>query len=234
MVADALVYHPTVAHYLRFVATTIGRDKLLRTIQYFARFYAWYLVRTKHSAARVAPLEAITKHFGLSRKLLSIGKNVEHLKAAAVAADARGLDPVLQYCTVARQLCYALYLTLDTVTYLDVVGIRRSSAAKRLQRDAYKAWLAGLIFNTVAGVYSLAQLRRRQSVLDRKEGEGVVEGKRLERERMATNLQLVSDLCDITLPSSALGYVNLHDGVVGLAGLVSSVIGVWNVWQKTA
>lgn len=58
------------------------------------------------------------KHFGFSRKLLRVGKNVEHLKAAAVAADSKGLDPVLKYCAVGRQLGYAAYLTLDTVTYV--------------------------------------------------------------------------------------------------------------------
>ncbi|GJD00895.1 peroxisomal biogenesis factor 11 [Colletotrichum higginsianum] len=55
MVADALIYHPSVAHYNKFVATTVGRDKVLRTLQYFARFYAWYLFRTNGSKAEIAP-----------------------------------------------------------------------------------------------------------------------------------------------------------------------------------
>ena len=54
------------------------------------------------------------------------------------------------------------------------------------------------------------------------------------RERNAANAQLLSDLCDLTIPSSALGYVNLDDGIVGLAGTVSSLIGVWATWKKTA
>ena len=54
------------------------------------------------------------------------------------------------------------------------------------------------------------------------------------RERTATNLQLISDLCDLTVPSAALGYANLDDGIVGLAGTVSSLIGVWSTWKKTA
>ena len=53
------------------------------------------------------------------------------------------------------------------------------------------------------------------------------------RERTSTNIQLVSDLCDLTVPGSALGYVNLDDGIVGLAGTVSSLIGVWTAWKKT-
>ena len=47
---------------------------------------------------------------------MRFGKFVEHFKAAAVAADAKVMDPVLRYCAVGRQLGYAGYLTLDTVT----------------------------------------------------------------------------------------------------------------------
>jgi peroxin-11B len=54
------------------------------------------------------------------------------------------------------------------------------------------------------------------------------------RERAATNIQLISDLCDLTVPSAALGYANFDDGIVGLAGTVSSLIGVWATWKKTA
>jgi peroxin-11B len=54
------------------------------------------------------------------------------------------------------------------------------------------------------------------------------------REANAVKLQLISDLCDITVPSSALGWVNLDDGVVGLAGTVSSLLGVYGQWKKTA
>ena len=54
------------------------------------------------------------------------------------------------------------------------------------------------------------------------------------RERDITNLQIVSDFCDLCIPSSALGYTNLDDGIVGLAGTVSSLIGIYATWKKTA
>ena len=41
---------------------------------------------------------------------------MEHFKAAAVAADAKAMDPVLRYFAVGRQLGYAGYLTLDSIT----------------------------------------------------------------------------------------------------------------------
>lgn len=234
MVADALVYHPSVAHYLRFVATTVGRDKLLRTIQYFARFYAWYLARTNGLPTQIAPWDALKKQFGLTRKLLRIGKNVEHFKAAAAASDAKTLDPVLRYAAVGRQLGYAGYLSFDAATVLDSVGAVKSPRAKTYQREAYRFWAFGLAFSILAQSYTLYRLRQREAKVDKKEGEGVVESKRISLERAASRLQLLSDVCDLTVPSTALGWASFDDGFVGLAGTVSSLIGVYTQWKKTA
>ncbi|MCJ1486063.1 Peroxisomal membrane protein PMP27 [Schaereria dolodes] len=234
MVADAILYHPTVAHYLRFVATTVGRDKLLRALQYFSRFYAWYLFRTNNPSRLIAPFEAIKKQFGLSRKVMRLGKNVEHFKAAAVAADSKNMDPVLKYCAIGRQLGYATYLSFDMVTFLDACGVRPMASAKRIQQEAYKAWFIGLTFSAIGGVYKLWLLRQQEEGIDRKDGESVMESKIQERERASTHIQLVQDLCDLTIPSAALSYANLDDGIVGLAGTASSLIGVWTTWKKTA
>ncbi|KAL9025501.1 MAG: hypothetical protein Q9196_005685 [Gyalolechia fulgens] len=235
MTADALVYHPAVSHYLRFVATTVGRDKLLRTLQYFSRFYAWYLFRTNTPTRLIAPFEAIKKQFGLARKVLRLGKNVEHFKAAAATMDdTKARDEFLRYCAVGRQLGYGMYLTLDMATYVDSAGIWKLESAKRLQKEAYRAWFVGLMFNTIAGLYTLWGLRQRELEVNKGDGEGVVESKKIQRERATTNLQLISDVCDLTIPGSALGYANLDDGIVGLAGTMSSLIGVWNTWKKTA
>lgn len=115
---------------------------------------------------------------------MRLGKFVEHFRAAASAYDAKALtssEAFLKYCTVGRQLGYAGYLTFDNLTFLDSAGIRRSDGAKRAQVKAYQAWMVGLIFSAVGGVYRLSLLRGREKDLDRKEGEGVVELKRIER-----------------------------------------------------
>lgn len=53
-------------------------------------------------------------------------------------------------------------------------------------------------------------------------------------ERNVSQLQLLSDLADLTVPTSALGLANFDDGFVGLAGTLSSLIGVYTQWKKTA
>ena len=86
---------------------------------------------------------------------MRLGKFVEHFKAAALAADSKSMDPILKYLAVGRQLGYAFYMTFDAMTYIDQVGIRKFNGAARLQKEAYRAWLAGLLCNVVAGIYTL-------------------------------------------------------------------------------
>jgi peroxin-11B len=102
--------HP---HVQALTGHLVGRDKALRTLQYLSRFLAWYLYRTNHPASSIAPFEATKKQFGLTRKLMRVGKFVEHFKAAAIASDAKSVDPVLRYTAVGRQLGYAGYLLAD-------------------------------------------------------------------------------------------------------------------------
>ena len=120
------------------------------------------------------------------RKCLRIGKFVEHLRAAATAADARDgvTDPILRAAAVGRQLGYAMYLTLDTLTYLDAAGVRRSTWAAAAQREAYRAWTAGLVCSVVGGVYSLYRMGvegSRVKAVQGTDAEKSLEGKRMLR-----------------------------------------------------
>lgn len=138
---------------------TVGRDKTLRTIQYFSRFLAWYLLRTNHSQSTVDVFNGIKKNFGSVRKAMRLTKFIEHFKLAAVASDTKTSDPIVKYLAVGRQLGYAFYMLLDNLTYPDNAGIRKFEAAARLQKEAYRAWAVGLACNVVAGVYALYNLR---------------------------------------------------------------------------
>ena len=163
------------------------------------------------------------------------------------------MDPVLKYLAVGRQIGYAGYMLLDNLTYIDFAGIRKFEGAKRMQKEAYRAWVAGLACNVAAGVYTLYNMRleaKKQN--ESADAEKTVQLKTLEkcalsrtisgrgdadvndRERTATQLQLVSDLCDLTVPTANLGLINFDDGIVGLAGTTSSLIGLSAAWAKTA
>lgn len=54
--------------WLKFTATTVGRDKIYRAVQYFSRFLAWYLLRQGSSKETVARFNNLKKTLALSRK----------------------------------------------------------------------------------------------------------------------------------------------------------------------
>ncbi len=63
-----IILHPYLSQLLRFWSTTVGRDKTYRTIQYAARFLAWYEYRKGATKETVARLTALKSQLGLSRK----------------------------------------------------------------------------------------------------------------------------------------------------------------------
>ena len=102
---------------------------------------------------------------------MRVGKFVEHFKLASELYDATATvrfnagDQILQYLAVLRQLGYAFYLTFDTLTVLDALGARKSATAKRLQMQAYKAWLIGLVASALAGILSTYRFMRQAEIM---------------------------------------------------------------------
>lgn len=113
---------------------------------------------------------------------MRLGKFIEHLKAAAVAVDAKNMDPILRYLAIGRQLGYAAYLSLDNLYYLHNTGIRKIEGGDNLSKTAYKAWWCGLACNVLAGVYTLYKVQGQQKKLaSSDDAEKKVEEKKLEK-----------------------------------------------------
>lgn len=218
-------------------ASIVGRDKVLRTLQYFARFYSWYLYRTNNPTSAIQPWTAVKNQFGLTRKIMRVGKFVEHIRAASELYDAAmkqgSGDKIVQYLQTLRQIGYGGYMLFDTMTVPNAIGATKFEGAKRWQATAYRFWLTGIVASTLAGIYKLYHLSQRARQIDEKDPDGKMEKIKLARQRKVANIQLTSDLCDLTVPATALGYTNFDDGIVGLAGTLSSLLGIQGVWEKT-
>ena len=122
-----------------------------------------------------------------------------------------------------------------------LLGAWKTKRADGWQREAHRFWIAALLFNIAGGSYSLWRLRARQlqqqqqdAVAEKSAGRDAADARKSQREAAAARLQLVSDLCDLTIPLSGTGLANLDDGIVGIAGTISSLIGTWSQWRKSA
>lgn len=162
-------------------------------------------------------------------------------------------EPVLKYLAIGGQLGFAGYLVFDNITSIKAIGIHKLPSAERLDILADKFWAAGLIFSIMACLYILVhtQPKKRAKPAERERYSdenkcakyvrslyilhAVQSANRSTcRERSDAWIQLISDLCDLTVPGKSLGCAAFNDGLVGLAGTMSSLIGAWTQWKKTA
>ncbi|KAJ3561281.1 hypothetical protein NP233_g10292 [Leucocoprinus birnbaumii] len=239
-IASQIVFHPIVSQSLKYGGTNLGRDKAYRAIQYFARLYAWYLLRQggKEEAARWTALKA---HLGLARKLMRLGKPMEHLQAAFKASFSSG--PAAEVITtVARQIGYFVFLTYDTVIWANTIKFIKldPETAQRVAKRSFQFWFAGIVFSLINGVLKTARLQKEQRALQESAPWGEKDlGEEAAREtklnavkiaRGATRKQMIIDMCDVWIPATGAGVTNLNEGALGILGLISSLLGVKAQW----
>ncbi|KIL70703.1 hypothetical protein M378DRAFT_194965 [Amanita muscaria Koide BX008] len=240
-IASQLIFHPTVSHALKYSGTTAGRDKAYRAVQYFARFYAWYLL-SKGSKDRAERWSVLKAHLGTARKLLRLGKPVEHLQAALRAALSNGPFGE-QLTTIARQISYFGFLTYDAFVWANAVKFIRLSpeTAQKIQKSSFQLWFAGILFSIINSTLKTIRLIKESKRLKASKTWGekdlADEAARdarlaaIKASRTATGQQLIIDTLDIWIPATGAGLVNVNEGVLGVFGLITSVLGMKAQWN---
>lgn len=99
--------HSGVDHFNRYLNTTVGREKLCRLVQYFARFYAFYLFRSGAPKDTIQRWVDLKTHLGNGRKFFRLLKPVEFAQTGVKSLTIR--DEVLRYTSVAKQIGMAFY-----------------------------------------------------------------------------------------------------------------------------
>jgi len=239
--ATQLVLHPVVSQSLKFGGTTTGRDKLYRTIQYLSRFLAWYFdyKGNKLDAVRWISLKT---HLGTARKLMRLGKPIEHLQAILRASASNG-SSVETLLLIAKHVGYFAFLSYDAIAWVHAVRFIKlnKGAAERVLRRSFQFWFAGIIFSLAHGSVKSARLRRESKSIQESKVWGEKDlAQEATRETNLTSLtaarktvhrQLVVDLLDIWIPASGSGLLGVNEGILGVVGLISSVIGAKVQWN---
>ncbi|KXN89907.1 Peroxisomal membrane protein PMP30A, partial [Leucoagaricus sp. SymC.cos] len=208
-----------------------------RAVQYFARFYAWYLLRNgnKDEAARWAGLKA---HLGLARKhslVIRLGKPMEHLQAA-LKASLTSDPPAETITTVARQIGYFGYLIYDTLVWASTIKFMKLDprTSQRVARRAFQFWFAGIVFSIINGALKTARLNKEERRIQGSVPWGVPFPRSNintpESARTATRQQIIIDMCDAWIPATGSGILNINEGALGILGLISSLLGAKAQW----
>ncbi|GBE77920.1 peroxisomal biogenesis factor [Sparassis latifolia] len=240
-VANQVVLHPLASQSLKLLSTTLGRDKLYRAVQYFSRFFAWLLL-SRGDKLNAARWNALKAHLTLGRKLMRLGKPLEHLQAALRALHSpihSSTELGEQLTTIARQLSYFGYLMYDSFVWANAVKFfnLKPSTGENVSRLSNRFWFAGILFSITNGLLKAGRLASEvQRLQGMTVGEKGVEVDRdlklaaLRTAREATRHQFIIDILDVWIPATNLGFVNFNDGVLGIFGLVTSLMALNQQW----
>lgn len=240
--AAQLILHPYTSQFLKVLATTNGRDKAYRAAQYFARLFAWVLIRRGY-AVEGSRWNNLKSSLASGRKLMRLLKPLENLQAALRAIQTGG--PAAEQITIiARQLSYFAYLSYDMLVWVHsvrFVSFTPEQAAK-YNKLSYRFWLSGILFSITNGFLKGNRLASESRALRNPTSEKFQFDDGAKRSRLAAlasessaaHYQLIIDLLDVWLPATALNIVNLNDGVAGTLGFVSSLMGFRSQWAAIA
>lgn len=231
MVLDTVVYHPSVSRLIRFLDSTAGREKVLRLLQYLARFLAF-----QQSSVLAKYLQG---QFTVVRKILRFLKPLNHLQAAAKFYDNRlSGDALVRVCNVVKNLAYAGYLTFDQVNLLRLLRVVPVNKFTGSQAPLWSnwCWFFGLLSGLIMDVrkIQLAQTRIVALVAEQGAGEKPEGDKLLSKsyqERATATRRLLWDSIDSFIVLNNLKFLHNQDGYIALAGVATSLLGLQDLWK---
>lgn len=116
---DKMVFtHTGVDAFNKYLNTTVGREKLCRCVQYFARFYAYYLLRRGSPAETVQRWVDLRTHIANGRKFYRLLKPVEFAQAGIKSLNAP--DEIVRFTGVAKQLGMCLYYLSEVFVLVSI------------------------------------------------------------------------------------------------------------------
>ncbi|KAI9183138.1 Peroxisomal membrane protein PMP27 [Blastocladiella emersonii ATCC 22665] len=223
---------------IKYTATTTGRDKVYRLVQYLCKFLAYRLAQTDSAGSNkdlVAKLTKLVKHLSLSRKLMRIGRPIEYAQNL-ITGLATQRDEVIKYCVVGKNALLTVWMGYDFLAWAQGVGLWKSDNPTTFSNRLNKFWFSGLVCGLVSTAYQIHKNETRLAAVKAASGnaseEIVKEEKALIANRRKLARQIFQESLDILVPAKGLGYIGLSDGVIGLTGALTSLMGVQAQWKK--
>ncbi|CAL1547536.1 unnamed protein product [Lymnaea stagnalis] len=233
---------------VKFNSLASGRDKLFRLLQYGSKFTWWYLHRYGANPEVVDRLQKLGNALSTTRKFMQLGKSLDFVHGALRSLHLT--DSILRWSITLAKLNQSVSLLFDHIIWAGRLGLAQIDKDKWSNLSA-RFWIVTLTLNLVRDIYDIyliisQELRLRIAKSSRSHYKnGVSEHKSITRPSMTNTqliykclyenqpvfLDLVKNLSDLILPLEALGFVRVSPGIQGLAGTVSSLIGIVTAWN---
>ncbi|XP_051848790.1 peroxisomal membrane protein 11B [Antechinus flavipes] len=239
--------------WVRFSAQSQARERLCRAAQYACSLLGHALQKHGASPELQKQIRQLEGHLSLGRKLLRLGNSADALESAKRAVHLS--DVVLRFCITVSHLNRALYFACDNVLWAGKAGLAPLVDQEKWAQRSFRYYLFSLIMNLSRDAYEIRLLMEQESSacwrrpkvstagnLGGGESGGDPRGSlphlalqlrlrvlllaRVLRGHPPLLLDVVRNTCDLFIPLDKLGLWRCGPGVVGLCGLVSSILSI--------
>ncbi|XP_017261560.1 peroxisomal membrane protein 11A [Kryptolebias marmoratus] len=230
---------------VKFTNQSQGRDRIFRATQYACALSVYLLRNSSGRKDLVAKLKQLETNMSSGRKLFRLG-NAAHSIVAAKRST-RLSDRVLCLTLTVANFSRGLYFLCDNMLWARSVGLIRNIDKERWSSNSSRCYLCSLLLNLARDVYVALQLmaeKKRDEKFKRRMGQHLGESPQVAeavipeldaftfllletlKSHPAVALDSLKNICDLFIPLDRLGIYKTNAGVVGLCGLMSSLLGI--------
>lgn len=160
--------------------------------------------------------------------VLRFGRFIESLYASLPLLDDK--KPSVRYFLVLSKIANSLFLLADHILWLGRADIC-SVNTEKCSEISNKYWLFSITMSLVRDVCEISQIDFKTLVQQndiRKAPDFLTKiAKGMKVAQANVFVDTLRNSCDFFIPLTALGYVKLSPGTVGLLGTISSLLGLW-------
>ncbi|KAI8806511.1 peroxisomal biogenesis factor 11 [Cladochytrium replicatum] len=226
----------TADHSVKFLSTAMGRDRIYRFIQFYARYLVWRLQKNGGDKDTIERLQKLGSSLAQTRKLLSAGRQLEFVRGIQKALTVK--DDITRLTTIVKNICLSIWLTYDFLGWAHTAGVYKFESIKEINKRGFQFWLLALATSILGNAHKLRlnaiklELEGKSLRKSPKDETSVKAIRALKSERSKLVLATVQDSLDSLIPISALEYVNIESGYVGLIGAITSALGGYTQWTS--
>lgn len=216
---------------LKFVGTLDGRDKLCKVMQYGSRVIQFHLLSADPKSELGLRLLNLYKGTSTARKCFRLGKFLNEGKKLLSVLEDESKSAEKKILATIAQSALMIYWYNDSLVYFSKVKAIKTDSAVFAVRGA-RFWFVGLVINIyLAFVEVIAAKKKHESAKrDGKEQEAAM--KLNAKRRSLVKLCFDMIVCLYNSQFSQMLGIPLNDSSVGIAGLFSAFLTIYDLWPR--
>eukprot|EP00835_Amoeboradix_gromovi_P000052 NODE_1_length_95616_cov_0.657642.p52 type:complete len:216 gc:universal NODE_1_length_95616_cov_0.657642:70978-70331(-) len=197
-----------------YFATTAGRDKVYRSVQYLCRFLVQHTTGELQEKFRSIMISG-----SLTRKWLRLFRLDFFVPLVEETQNFKGTgdkDPVVRFLSVARNISMQFFFYCDHALLFN--GLRLYSPSKdrlkSIKEFHMRFWAFGIVLSLIKQLHLTFNYPQRQQLI---------------REKLISKKSLFMDFIDLMIPLNSLGYTSFSESSIGLFGTITALNGVYDI-----